>query len=45
MDRRKVAMRLGRIFLIQNHCGLITFQVIMIQYDHEYGPLKRLMKA
>ena len=45
IDSTNVARRLRRIFLNQNSCGLITLHVIMIQYDHEYGPLKRLMKA
>ena len=34
-----------RHHLNQNSCGLMTLQLIMIQYAHQYGPNARFLKA
>ena len=41
----KVSVTLVRSFLNQKSCGVMTLQLTMIQYAHQYGPNMRLMNV
>ncbi len=45
MEMKNVANKLVRSLCDQNNCGVITLQVIILQYAHQYGPVARLMNA